>query len=37
VILFGGGTKKRQQSDINLALDRWKDYTLRKRQQKKEE
>jgi putative addiction module killer protein len=37
VILFGGGTKKRQQNDIRLALDRWKDYTLRKRQQKKEE
>jgi len=37
VILVGGGTKKRQQNDISLALDRWKDYTLRKKQQKKEE
>jgi putative addiction module killer protein len=37
VILVGGGTKKRQQKDISLAVDRWKDYTLRKKQQKKEE
>jgi len=37
VILVGGGTKKRQQNDISLALERWKDYTLRKKQQKKEE
>lgn len=34
VILLGGGTKKRQQNDINLALARWDDYTRRKRQQK---
>jgi putative addiction module killer protein len=37
VILVGGGTKKRQQNDITLALDRWKDYTLRKKHQKKEQ
>lgn len=37
VILVGGGTKERQQSDISLALDRWKDYTSRKKQQKKEQ
>jgi|HubBroStandDraft_6_1064221.scaffolds.fasta_scaffold1242933_2 putative addiction module killer protein len=37
VILVGGGTKKRQQKDISLAVDRWKDYALRKKQQKKEE
>ncbi|MGC1617093.1 MAG: type II toxin-antitoxin system RelE/ParE family toxin [Candidatus Acidiferrum sp.] len=37
VILVGGGTKKRQQNDIGLALERWKDYTLRKKQPKKVE
>jgi putative addiction module killer protein len=37
VILVGGGTKKRQQNDINLALECWKNYRLRKKQQKKEE
>ena len=30
VILVGGGTKKRQQSDISAALSRWQDYKLRK-------
>lgn len=30
VILVGGGTKKRQQEDINTALARWRDYRLRK-------
>jgi putative addiction module killer protein len=30
VILLGGGTKQRQQNDIGLALDRWKDYKRRK-------
>ena len=34
VILLGGGTKKRQQNDIRLALDRWEDYKWRKKQQK---
>ena len=37
VILLGGGTKQRQQNDISLALDRWKDYKQRKKQQKEEE
>ena len=31
VILLGGGTKQRQQNDINLALSRWRDYKARKR------
>ncbi len=26
VVLLGGGTKSRQQSDINLAVDRWNEY-----------
>jgi putative addiction module killer protein len=30
VILVGGGTKKRQQEDINTALARWRDYKQRK-------
>ena len=30
VILVGGGTKKRQQEDIALALVRWQDYKQRK-------
>jgi putative addiction module killer protein len=30
VVLVGGGTKKRQQNDINTALYRWRDYKLRK-------
>lgn len=30
VILVGGGTKKRQQQDIALALARWQDYKRRK-------
>jgi len=30
VILVGGGTKKHQQEDINIALARWRDYKLRK-------
>jgi putative addiction module killer protein len=30
VILVGGGTKKRQQKDLNTALTRWRDYKLRK-------
>jgi putative addiction module killer protein len=30
VILFGGGTKKRQQRDINAAVANWQDYKLRK-------
>src|SRR5713101_2573281 len=31
VILFGGGTKKRQQKDINEAIVRWQDYKKRKK------
>ncbi len=30
VILVGGGTKKRQQEDIQTALTRWQDYKQRK-------
>jgi putative addiction module killer protein len=30
VILLGGGSKKRQQRDINTALARWQDYKRRK-------
>jgi putative addiction module killer protein len=37
VILLGGGTKKRQQNDINLALDRWEDHKQRKKRQKEKE
>ena len=31
VILLGGGTKRRQQGDIDAALRRWRDYKKRKR------
>lgn len=31
VILLAGGTKKRQQRDIDLARKRWADYKRRKR------
>jgi putative addiction module killer protein len=30
VILLGGGTKKRQENDINRAIARWQDYRQRK-------
>jgi putative addiction module killer protein len=30
VILFGGGTKKRQQDDINVAQTHWREYKQRK-------
>ena len=30
IILLGGGTKKRQQSDINKARKYWRDYKDRK-------
>lgn len=35
VILLGGGTKKRQQDDIEIAHERWRDY--KKRTKKKDE
>lgn len=31
IILMGGGTKRRQQRDINLAIERWLDYKRRKK------
>ncbi len=31
VILLGGGTKKRQQNDIDKAKECWKDYKKRKK------
>ena len=33
VILLGGGTKKRQQKDIEAAQDLWREYKQRKRQE----
>ena len=33
VILLGGGTKKRQQRDINAALANWQDYKRRKKEE----
>jgi putative addiction module killer protein len=32
VIVLGGGTKKRQQYDINAALANWLDYKRRKKE-----
>jgi putative addiction module killer protein len=32
IVLLGGGTKKRQQHDIENALARWRDYKRRKGQ-----
>jgi putative addiction module killer protein len=34
VILLGGGTKRRQQKDIDAALRRWRDYKKQKRNEK---
>lgn len=34
IILLGGGTKKRQQRDIEAAKARWQDYKQRKRSEK---
>jgi putative addiction module killer protein len=30
IILIGGGTKKQQSQDIELAKQRWQDYKTRK-------
>lgn len=35
IILLAGGTKQRQQNDIELALERWRDYKSRKKQEGK--
>jgi len=35
VILLGGGTKKRQQADIETAQALWLDYKRRKREEEK--
>jgi putative addiction module killer protein len=32
IILLGGGSKQRQQHDIRLAIQRWRDYKHRARQ-----
>jgi putative addiction module killer protein len=37
IILLGGGSKHRQQSDIDSAKERWKDYKKRKMQQSQQE
>ena len=34
VILLGGGTKKRQQNDIDAAAALWREYKERKRREK---
>ena len=33
IILLGGGTKKRQQKDIEVAKTLWREYKQRKRQE----
>lgn len=33
VILLGGGTKKRQSNDIEIAKSHWRDYKARKRRE----
>jgi putative addiction module killer protein len=30
ILLLGGGTKKRQQHDVDLAVDRWEEHKRRK-------
>lgn len=37
VIILGGGTKQRQANDIRLAIERWKDYKRRKKDQREGE
>jgi putative addiction module killer protein len=34
IVLLGGGTKKRQSDDIELAKARWLDYRRRKREER---
>jgi putative addiction module killer protein len=34
VILVGGGTKKRQRQDIQIARERWAEYKTRKKEEK---
>jgi len=34
VILLGGGTKRRQNSDIKKAKETWKEYKATKKEQK---
>jgi putative addiction module killer protein len=34
VVLLGGGTKRRQQRDIRVALAMWRDYKARKKARK---
>ena len=33
IVLLGGGTKVRQQLDIDQSRNRWRDYRLQKRQE----
>lgn len=35
IILLGGGTKKRQQKDIDRAVELWEDYKRRKQSESK--
>lgn len=35
IILLGGGTKKRQQRDIDQAIELWEDYKQRKQNESK--
>jgi putative addiction module killer protein len=37
LILLAGGTKRRQENDIQLARSLWSDYKKRKRENKREE
>ena len=34
VVLLAGGTKKRQDSDVTNAKERWQDYKQRKKSEK---
>ena len=31
IIILGGGIKRRQQADIDAAIDRWRSYKIRKK------